>query len=65
VNKVKGTRKKELIFLFRAASTWKGSQWSLLGFNVKGCIQEKKGSGWKMWDEGQSLSGDVMWEGRS
>lgn len=62
-NKVQGKQKKELAFLFKATNLLKESQWPMPCHNVKRCVQAKKGSGWKIWDVGESLDVDREFTG--
>jgi len=57
-NKIEGKQEKELALLFKATGLLKGSQWPMPCHNVERCVLAKKGSGWKVWDEGESLDVD-------
>jgi hypothetical protein len=61
-NRVEGKQKKKLAFPFKATGLMKESQCPMPCHNVKRCVQAKKGSGWKIWDEGDSLDVDRVWE---
>jgi hypothetical protein len=56
-NKVEGKQKKELESQSVAHA--------MPCHNVIRCVQAKKGSGWKIWDERESLDVDRVWERRS